>query len=139
LTLGAFAEMRLQTVREDAAVRLIWNAVARAPAYAVVAALPAPRSAPHAEGLPKSRAAHARPARRAFRMPQELQLAAAAAGMAEARVLETAEAGLRAWVYEEAGRMRLEIQGVGAGPLTAVLIAEHAQDGEELARAFIDV
>jgi len=140
LTLGAFAEMRLQTVREDAAAGLLWRAVERAPAHAVVEALPTPAStAPRVEDLPKSRTTHMRPARRAIRMPQELHLAAAASGTAEARELEIAEPGLQAWVYEEAGRMRLEIQGAGAEPLTAVLIAEHAKDGAEMARVAIDV
>jgi hypothetical protein len=140
ITLGAFAEMRLQTLREGAAVGLLWSAVERAPAHAVVEALPAPAwSALRVEGIPQIRAPQASSAVRAFRIPKDLQLAAAASETAEARELETTEEGLPAWVYAHQGRMRLEISGVGAGPLTVVLTVEHVKDGAEVACVAIDV
>jgi hypothetical protein len=140
ITLGSFAEMRLQTLREGAAVGLLWSAVERAPAHVLVEALPAPASsALRVERLPKIRAPHANPAVRSFRIPKDLQLASAASETAEVRELETTEKGLPAWIYAHERRMHLEIPGVGAGPLTVVLVAECVKDGAEVARVAIDV
>jgi hypothetical protein len=133
ISLGPFAEMRLQTLREGAAAGFLWSAVERAPVHALVEALPAPASsALRVEKLPEIRAPRVRPAVRSFRIPKELHLAAAAAS-------DTAEPGLPAWVYADKGRMRLEIRGVGTGPLTVVLIAERVKDGAEVARIAIDI
>lgn len=141
ISLGPFAEMRLQTLREGAAAGFLWSAVERAPVHALVDALPAPASsALRVEKFPEIRAPRVRPAVRSFRIPRELHPAAAAASdTAEVRELETAEPGLPAWVYADKGRMRLEIQGVGTGPLTVVLIAECVEDGAEVARIAIDI
>lgn len=138
--LGSFADMRLQTVRDGTATGLLWGTVERAPAHAVVEALPAPASSgSRVDRLPETRAAPVHAQALSFYIPEEMHRPAAESETAEARELETVGAGLQAWVYAEQGRMRLEVRGAGAGPLTAVLIAERVKDGAEVSRVAIDV
>lgn len=139
LALGPFAEMRLATVREGAGPGIVWNAVERAPAHALAEALPAASTKTRLEMLPATRRMPVVATAVSFCFPEDLLLAAAESAPAEARELETEGAGLRAWVHVEKGRMRLEASGLGAGPLTAALVAARVSDGAEVLRVALDV
>jgi len=140
ISLGPFADMRLQTVRENAAAGLLWSAVERAPAHALVEALPAPASfTAHAEKLRPSRRTLVGAYVWSLRLPEQLHQAAAASETAEVCEFETKDAGLRAWVEAEGGRMKLEIRGVGAESVTATLVAERAVDGVEVSSVTVNI
>lgn len=138
IPLGGFAQMRLETVRSDAIVAEIWRAVERAPARALADALPRRMQVAPVPVIPEPRRTPG--AIVSFPVPAELQLAAADSAMDAASVeLGTEDPALKAWVYSEAGQMRLEIKGLRSPASSAALIATRRGDGAELARADFDV
>lgn len=139
LALGPFADMRLATVREGVGAGIIWSAVERAPALALAEALPEPASTrARLERRPETHRLPVGAPAMSFAVPDELLQAAAESAPEEARELETSGGG-RAWLYAEKGRMRLEVTGLAAGPLTAALVAERRSDGVELLRVALDL
>lgn len=134
--IGVFASMRLDTVRADSQVAEAWRAVERAPAQILADALPQ-RIAPSSPETVRSGRSLSQVAVRevSFSLPELLHRAAAAsADIGEDIVIETADAHLKAWVYQEEGLMRLEIRGLRAPARSASLVAERRADGAGLAR-----
>ena len=132
LELGSFAQMRLETVRDDSLVAEVWRAVERAPAQALADALPAPNSREKRANRPPASAA-ARVV--SFPLPTYLYRAAADSSASEDGVeIETQDKAHTAWVYAEEGQMRLEVRGLTSPAGTAILISERLADGVELSR-----
>lgn len=131
LPLGAFAAMRLATLREDVATALLWRAVERAPADLLADTLPAMQTPAEPSRIARSR----RSARvRSFTLPQALQQAAAASQADEPweLIAEGTEPG--AWIYAERGRMLLEARDATSATCTVTLVAERAADDAEVGR-----
>lgn len=134
--LGPFAAMRLATLRDDVATARLWRAVERAPADLLADVLPAIQtpSKPSRTARPDFRARE-----RAFTVPRDLQLTAAASPADEPRELAADGAETGAWIYAERGRMLLEVRDIGSPTCTVTLAAQRAEDHAEVGRVDLEV
>lgn len=124
--LGAFATLRIATVRPDSPTAVLWNAVARASAPSQASPVTPPPS-PGSEFR-----GHQRSVRLVF---PEQALRAAAWTSPVTLVLEAPSGKPRAWLYEEAGRLQLELQGSFSSPLRLRLAVVRKDDATEKASA----
>lgn len=119
--LSRFAEMRLETIRESAAVTGVWRAVMRAPADLLADAL-AVRSS-HAPRFETTYGADVVTLDTVVELPVMLLQSAASSHDGEQPIqLEVRPPGAKAWVSEEAGRMHLEI--LSQQPQASVVVLE---------------
>lgn len=137
IQLGSFAQMRLETVRDDSVISEVWRAIERAPAQILADALPAlTRIAEPANERPTSIA----PRLVSSLLPKFLHQRAADAPTSDEVVeIPMPNEVLKGWVSCEDGLMRLEVTGLASEVRTATLVAERIVDGVELARLEVDV
>ena len=141
LDLGAFAEMRLGSVRQDSPVAKIWRAVELAPARALADALP--------PQVPVRQQAATRPASPRPQGPAKATLLSLERFMRKAAAdsepdassirIDTEDPNQKVWLYPKEGQMQLEMLGThlpaGAGAIIALRTSDHAEE----ARLTVDI
>lgn len=123
--LKEFAAMRRATVRPDVEVAALWEAVARPPAVLPAEATPK-RFRP--ERAPTARRRHAV----VLPLPRELSRPQAWTGSAPLSVTSP-DGETRVWLYEEAGRLRLELHATSTPPTRARLVVLRREEAGEQA------
>lgn len=141
IALGSFAQMRLATVRSDSAAAVLWRSVLAAPGQLLAAAL---RVEPASSRQLQSRQPAREAARFRLALPREAHLAAAATQRADGEgphsfKLSTSDERIRAWLYEEEGRLRLEVSGLPDETKTVRLVALAADGTRELAETDVSL
>jgi hypothetical protein len=116
-----FAGFRAATVRPDSNTAVLWNAVSHASDPLPAETPPAQPQEPRAPKAPLQGGAPPRPHRLVvLGFPREAFHALAWTGLTPL-AFASQDGGTRAWLYEEEGRLRLELRGTSATPTRARL------------------
>ncbi len=129
LPLEGFAALRGATVRSDSAAAVLWGAIAQA---AVAAARESSLQWPRGTRAPTARLSQVV----VLSLPRQATHLRAWTGAAPL-AFASQDQGTRAWLYEEAGRFRMELRGTSTPPTRARL--EVSRRDEEAARASMDL
>lgn len=125
--LSAFAQMRLESVRDDFVVTDIWRAVQCAPVFVLADALPT--SIQHQQQ-------HNLTPRDNFSvlLPEQIYQAAAADSGEDSVEFVSQDLAVKGWIYSDEGQMILEVRGLLSSSEQVEFVAEQLTSGVELAR-----